>query len=81
MDLDKLARQALAGKNTAALEVLANSPDGAKLAACVDGRALEKAARAGDMNALSAMLRDVLNTPEGQAFVGRVQKAADENGR
>ncbi len=81
MDMEKLAKQALAGKNTAALESLAKSGAGGKLASQIDGAALEKAARAGDMNALSAMLKDVLSTPEGREFIGQVKKAADGHGR
>lgn len=81
MDMEKLAKQALAGKNTAALEALAKSGAGEKLASRIDGAALEKAARTGDMDALSAMLKDVLSTPEGQSFIGQVKKAADSHGR
>lgn len=81
MDMEKLAKQALDGKNTAALEALAKSSAGEKLASQIDGKALEKAVRAGDMTALSAMLKDALSTPEGQSFIGQVKKAADSHGR
>ena len=54
---------------------LARSESGAKLAARFDGKAMENAARKGDMQALSSMLRDILATPEGKQFAAEVQKA------
>ena len=81
MDLEQYAKKALQGSDTAALEALTRSEAGAKLLARFDGTALESAARSGDMNALSALLKTVLSTPEGRDFANEVKKAADGHGR
>ncbi len=81
MDLEKYARQVREGKQGAALDGLARSEDGARLAAKVDGEKLTQAAKAGDMDALGRMLRDILSTPEGKRFASQVQKAVKPDGR
>lgn len=81
MDLEKYAKKALEGKDTGALEALTRSEAGEKLLARFDGAAMEKAARSGDMNALSALLKTVLSTPEGREFAETVKKAAGGHGR
>lgn len=81
MDMEKYAKQLMEGKNGAALQKLTQSDTGAKLAAKFDGAAIEKAAREGDAKALSQILKNVLNTPEGRDFAAQVQKAVGGNGR
>lgn len=81
MDMEKYAKQLMAGKNGAALEKLTQSDLGAKLASKFDGAAIEAAARSGDSQALSQILKSVLATPEGKDFAAQVQKAVDGRGR
>ena len=81
MDLEKYARQVRDGKQGQALEVLARSEAGAKLAARLDGESLEKAARSGDMEQLGRILQEVLSTTEGKRFAAQVQKAVKPDGR
>ncbi len=81
MDIEKYARQVRSGSQGEALDDLARSETGAKLAAKVDGRKLTKAAKAGDMDALGEMLRDILATPEGKSFAAEVRKAVKQDGR
>ena len=75
MNLEEYARERLGKGEKEALDRVARSEAGARLAARVDGSAMEAAAREGDMKALSAMLRDILATPEGKTFAAEVQKA------
>lgn len=81
MDLEKYARQVRSGGQGKALDDLARSEAGAKLAAKVDGEMLTKAAKAGDMDALGKMLRDILSTSEGKSFADQVRKAVKQDGR
>ncbi|MCD7749925.1 MAG: hypothetical protein LUH42_07725 [Oscillospiraceae bacterium] len=75
MDLEKYAQQVRQGKNAAALEKLASTEEGVKLAAQVDGERLTQAAQQGDMQALANMLKGILSTPEGKSFAAQVEKA------
>lgn len=81
MNLEEYAGEVLRKGDAAALERIARSEAGARLASCFDGRAMEAAARDGNMDALSAMLRDILKTPEGQSFAAEVQKAVKRDER
>ncbi len=81
MDLEKYARQVQQSPQGAALEKLTRSEAGAKLAASLDGEKLEKAAKAGDMQALSQILKGVLSTPEGKSFARQVEKAVKRDGQ
>ena len=81
MDMEKLISQAKQGKQGAALKKLTQSEEGAKLAAKVDGAKLEAAAREGDAKALTALLQDILATPEGKSFAAAVEKAVKGDGR
>lgn len=56
------------------LQALMKSETGARLAHTLDGAAVEQTARSGDTKALSALLRNILETPEGKAFAEQVQK-------
>lgn len=81
MNLEEYAGEVLRKGDAAALERIARSEAGARLASRFDGRAMEAAARDGNMDALSAMLRDILKTPEGQSFAAEVQKAVKRDER
>lgn len=81
MDLEKYARQVRDSRQGGALDDLARSEDGARLAARLDGAKLEQAARAGDMKALGQMLQGILSTPEGKRFAAQVQKAVQKDGQ
>ncbi|MCD7844652.1 MAG: hypothetical protein LUG57_02120 [Oscillospiraceae bacterium] len=75
MDMEQYAQQVRQGKNGPALEKLAASEAGARLAAQVDGERLTQAARQGDTQALANMLKGILSTPEGRSFAAQVEKA------
>ena len=81
MDLDKYIRELKYGKSADALKQLTESEAGARLAGKVDVSKLEAAARQGDMNTLSAMLKTILSTPEGRNFAAQVERAVKQNGR
>lgn len=81
MDLEKYAQEVKQGRQGAALDALARSETGARLAASLDGEKLEKAARSGDMKALSRMLGDILSTPEGRDFARQVERTVKDHGR
>ena len=58
---------------TGELKRLAESEDGRRLAGLIDTGAVEAAARSGDSQALSQLLRGVLGTAEGQRLAKSVQ--------
>ena len=59
---------------TGELRGLAESEDGARLAAMLDQRALERAAASGDGEALRAALGTVLRTEEGRRLAESIRK-------
>ena len=67
-DLEAPGRQLLAGKNGEALRSLANSGQARRLGQRLDRSAAEAALRAGDGEALRALLEGVLSTPDGRAL-------------
>ncbi len=81
MDLEKYAREVKQSGSGPALDALAKSPAGERLAAKLDGAKLEQAAKAGDMKALSRMLGDILATPEGKDFARQVERTVKRDGR
>lgn len=81
MDLEKYAREVKQSGSGAALDKLAQSPAGERLAAKLDGKKLEQAAKTGDMQALSRMLGDILATPEGRDFARQVERTVKRDGR
>lgn len=81
MDLERIIRETKAGGQGSALDDLARSEAGARLAAKLDGKKLEQAARNGDMQALGRMLQGLLATPEGKDFAERVQRAVQGHGQ
>jgi hypothetical protein len=60
------------GKGTE-LNALAQSPDGEKLSAMLDGEKLQKAAQSGDAASLRAMLGTVLGTEEGRRLAANIK--------
>ena len=80
MDIGKYSEALLKGKNSELLQKLAQGPEGRKIAQSVDMQAMEQAAQRGDTKALSAMLRTVLATPEGQRLAAQVKKAVQSDG-
>ena len=81
MDMEQAADRLRNGKNGEALRRLTESEAGAALAERFDGRAVERAARAGDTETLAQLMRDILSTPEGARFAEQVKKAVDGGGR
>ncbi len=59
---------------TEKLRALAESEDGARLAAMVDTNKLEQAAKAGDAAALRALLSRALQSDEGQRLAAGIRK-------
>lgn len=81
MDLEGYAKKVRQGDSGAVLDALARSGEAEKVLAGLDKRKLEQAAKAGDMKALSQLLRDVLATPEGRRLASQVKKAVNGDGR
>ena len=65
-NFEQLGRELERRGKTRELQALAESEDGARLAAMLDTEKLEKAAKDGDGEALRKMLGSVLCTEEGQ---------------
>ena len=74
MDLEKLERSLREQKELAAA---VNSPEGQRLSAGLDDKALREAAKRGDTDALKRMLQQVLATPEGKQLAEKVKKAVE----
>ena len=62
----------------AELNALAQSADGAKLSAMLDGEKLQKATQTGDGEALRAMLGTVLSTEEGRRLAANIKKLMEK---
>ena len=65
-NFEQLGRELERRGKTRELQALAESEDGARLAAMLDTEKLEKAAKDGDGEALRKMLGSVLGTEEGK---------------
>ena len=63
---------ARSGKSTE-LNALAQSADGEKLSAMLDGEKLQRAAQTGDAASLRAMLGTVLSTEEGRRLAANIK--------
>jgi len=77
-NFEQLGRELDRRGKTGELRALAESEDGARLAAMLDGERLQKAAKAGDSAALRAMLGSVLQTEEGRRLAMGIQKMMKE---
>lgn len=75
MDLEAMRRK---WENNAAVAAAADSPEARRLAQRMDTRALEKAIRGGDGQAMGAALRELLSTDEGKALARRLKLAVGE---
>ena len=62
----------------AELNALAQSADGEKLSAMLDGEKLQKAAQSGDAASLRAMLGTVLGTEEGRRLAESIKKLMEK---
>ena len=62
----------------AELSALAQSADGAKLSAMLDGEKLLKAAQSGDAASLRAMLGTVLGSEEGRRLAANIKKLMEK---
>lgn len=74
MNWEEQARDLMKSEAGKSLQSLMNSETGARLAQSLDGAAVEQAARSGDPKALSALLKNILETPEGKNFAEQVRK-------
>ena len=63
---------------SAELNALAQSADGARLSAMLDGEKLQKAAQTGDGEALRVMLGTVLGTEEGRRLAANIKKLMEK---
>ena len=81
MDMEAYKRELMAKPGAEKLKALTESEDAARLAARFDGAAVEDAARRGDGETLSRLLREMLSTEEGRSFAARVRKAVEKDGR
>ena len=73
-DLEALEREIKASPAAEHLRAAAASPEGQKVLSNLDTAAVEKAAKAGDMQALKDILSGVLSTPEGRSLAEKIRK-------
>ena len=73
-DLEKLGKELRRSGKNEDIRALADSEDGRRLGAMLDGKAVEEAARKGDGEALRRMLNSVLSTQEGPRLARQVQE-------
>ena len=74
LDLEKLAQELRDRGKTEELRALADSADGRRLGARIDGAAVEKALRSGDNEALRRILQGVLRSDEGQRLAENLRR-------
>ena len=70
----ELKRSGKAGE----LEALAQSPEGQRLAAMLEGDQLTRAAKSGDAQALRTLLGSVLGTDEGRKLAANVRRLMEK---
>lgn len=73
-NFEQLGKELERRGKTRELQALAESEDGARLAAMLDTERLEKAAKDGDGEALRRMLSSVLCTEEGKRLAEGIKK-------
>ena len=73
-NFEELGRELERRGKTRELRALAESEDGAKLAAMLDADALNRAAKSGDGEALRTMLGTLLATNEGKRLAEGIRK-------
>lgn len=74
-DLESLEREIKSSPAAEKLREAASSPEGQRVLKNLDADAVEKAAKAGDMQALRDILSGVLSTPEGQALAKKIRRS------
>jgi len=74
-DLESLQREISSSPAAEKLREAAASAEGQKVLCNLDTAAVEKAAKAGDMQALKDILSGVLSTPEGQALAKKIKQS------
>lgn len=74
MKWEEQARQLMNGEMGKSFQSLMDSETGKAVARSMDGSAVEAAAKTGDTKALAALLKNLLETPEGKAFAEQVRK-------
>jgi len=77
-NFEQLGRELERRGKTQELRALAESEDGARLAAMLDGNRLQQAAKSGDSAALRAMLGNILHTEEGKRLAEGIRKMMSE---
>ena len=75
---EDVQRELARSGKSAELNALAQSQDGAKLSAMLDGEKLQKAAQSGDAASLRAMLGTVLSTEEGRRLAANIKKLMEK---
>lgn len=68
----------LSGKDGEKLRALASTPEARRLGSLIDPAEAEKAARAGDVAAMRAMLLRLVGTDEGKKLVEGLSKAMEK---
>ncbi len=76
-ELSKLSRQLQSGPMADKMKQAASSPEGQRLLRSLDTAAVEKAAKAGDVDALKAIVKGVLSTGEGQALAKMIKQSLE----
>ena len=77
-NFEQLGRELERRGKTGELRALAESEDGARLAAMLDAESLEQAAKTGDSETLRRMLGSVLRTAEGRRLAEGIRKMMAE---
>ena len=74
LNFEQLGRELERRGKTTELRALAESEDGARLAAMLDAGSLARAAKSGDGEALRGALGTVLSTEEGKRLAERIRR-------
>lgn len=77
-NLEQLGRKLQESGKADAVKKLAESPEGKRLGAMLDGKAVEAAAKKGDTVALQGILQQIMATGEGRALATQLQKLMGE---
>ncbi len=77
-DLESVGKELDRLGKTQKLKSIAESADGQKIGRMLDPKAVEKAAKSGDTDALRGILGQVLSTDEGRRLAESLRKAMEE---
>lgn len=75
MDLEKAARELQKSGKADKLKAAAESDDAKRISAMLDPKAVERAARSGDTEALRGILTQILSTDEGKRLAAKLGEA------